>query len=107
MAYGKDEYDAALDKVVVGPLYIPIGEARIEVAVRSYDGGPEKLALSKSGWKKDGSRWSTQSIGRLDLETAAKVYRAVATVLGLDGASTRGRGVGSTAEPLEQEEAVI
>ena len=53
---------------------VPVEEGiSIVVNVRSYNGGPEKVALTKRGFKADGTPWEKANIGRLTAEVAVQL----------------------------------
>ena len=65
-------YDQELDKLVrhVGSIPLEAGLS-IVVNIRSYNGGPEKVAITKRGQRADKTPWEKANIGRLSPETAA------------------------------------
>jgi hypothetical protein len=72
------DFDDSKDTLVahVGTVPAENGSVAITVDVKSYDGGPPKIRLNRTGTKKDGSAF-TGKLGSID----AREARALASLL--------------------------
>lgn len=72
-------YDAERDKLVRHLGNIVVDEkVSLEVSIRSYNGGPEKVAVQKFGWRRDNTRWTSGNIGRLTPQVALQLSELLA-----------------------------
>lgn len=70
-------YDSEKDKTVYSKdLTINGNKTGIELSIRSYDGGPEKVQFMRFGHKKSGERYYIPKLGRLLPEEMTAIVAA-------------------------------
>jgi hypothetical protein len=80
------QYEEEKDVVVAEMGTVELGnDTVLNVTLRSYNSGPEKVSIQKQGTKKDGTPWGTANVGRLTAPQASELAQIL-------GACTRGIG---------------